>query len=142
MTEKAEKAKLLKPIDVDKIEIKRDHYFPNAYIIDLPLDTAPDHVWQDIFEHQWKSSRHLWERKLFVVGAKLRLVTTPADMQEKLDWVNEIIEHTNEGIDEYNREAEGRAAQIEEEMRKEMLEEEKTNVGIIRDLLRTKLGAL
>ena len=61
-------------IEADKIVIKKDHYFSNAYIIDRPLDSIPDHIWQDIFERQWKSSRHLWDRKLSVVGNKLRLV--------------------------------------------------------------------
>jgi len=76
MKEIAKKVKLSKPFDVDKITIKRDRYFPSAYIIDLPLDSIPDHIWQDIFERTWKASRHLWDRKLFVISDKLRLVTT------------------------------------------------------------------
>jgi hypothetical protein len=36
MKEIAKKVKLLKPFNVDKITIKKDHYFRNAYIIDFP----------------------------------------------------------------------------------------------------------
>lgn len=132
----AKKVKLLEPFDVDEIKIERDHYFPNAYIIDLPLDSTPDHAWQDIFEREWKSSRHLWDRKLFVMGHKLRLVTPPNNIKEKLDWVKQIIERTNKGIDEYNREAEARAAQIEDQLKRQTRKEEKVNIDMIREILR------
>lgn len=137
MKEVAKKVKLLKPVNVDKVRIKQDHYFPNAYVIDLPLDSTPDHVWQDIFEREWKSSRHLWDRKLFVVGRNLRLLTTAYDVKEKLDWVKEIIERTNKGIKEYNRELEARAAQKEEQLKRQ---EESANVEMIRDMLRRHFG--
>lgn len=78
-----EKANLLKPFDVDTINIRRDRYFTNAYVVDLPLDSTPDHVWRDIFERTWKSSRHLWDRKLFVMADRLRLVTPADDFGKK-----------------------------------------------------------
>jgi len=52
---------------------------------------VPDHVWQYIFERKWKSSRHLWDRKLFVIGDKLRLVTTADEFEDKLDWVGQVM---------------------------------------------------
>jgi len=137
MKEKVKKIKLLEPVDVDNITIKRDHYFPNAYIIDLPLDSTPDHVWQDIFESEWKSSRHLWDRKLFVISDKLRLITTANEIEEKLDWVKQIIEETNKGVEEYNREAEVRIAQIGEQLKRKVLEDE-VRVEEIRDVLRRR----
>ena len=102
MKEKAKKVELLKPLDVDKIIIKRDRYFSSAYLIDLPLDSMPDHVWQDIFERTWKSSRHLWDRKLFVIGDKLGLVTTANEIEDKLDWIEQVIKEPNKGSDEHN----------------------------------------
>jgi hypothetical protein len=42
MKELVKKVKLLEPVEIDKINIVKDHYFSNAYIIDLPLDPAPD----------------------------------------------------------------------------------------------------
>jgi hypothetical protein len=140
MNEIAKKVKLLEPVDVDKITIKRDHYFPNAYVIDFPLDSTPDHVWQDIFEREWKSSRHLWDRKLFVMGDKLRLLTTADEIEEKLGWVKHVMEQTNMDIDEYNREAESRATELEEQM-KRTIEEEKANVERMREVIRRRFGA-
>jgi len=137
MKEIAEKVKLLKPFDVDKITIKIDRYFPNAYVIDLPLDSMPDHVWQFIFEQKWKSSRHLWDRKVFVIGDKLRLVTTVDEFGGKLNWLEQVIKETNKAIDEYKHasliEEERR---IEKELDKQALWEEKARVEMIKTVLR------
>ena len=138
--EVVKKIKLLEPVDVDEIIIERDYYFRDAYIIDLPLDSTPDHVWQDIFERQWKSSRHLWDRKLFVVGDKLRLVTTANDIEDKLDWIKQIIEQTNMGIEEYRQESEARKTQVEEEIKRQTPEAEKVVVEMIRSTLRKRFG--
>jgi hypothetical protein len=141
MKELVKKVKLLEPIDIERIVISRDHYFPNAYIIDLPLDSTPDHVWQDIFEWEWKSSRQLWDRKLFVVGDKLRLVTTVNNIEEKIDWVREVIDRTNISIDEYHKDMEARASQIEEQLKKQVVEEE-AKIEKIRDTLRRRFTAI
>ena len=128
------KVALLKPFDINKINIKRDRYFSNAYIIDLPLDSMPDHVWQSIFEQKWKSSRHLWDRKLFVIGDKLRLVTSPDNFEEKLEWIEQVIEATNKAIDEYN-------AAIEEEKSiksSKAIWEEKAQIEALKKILRQR----
>lgn len=137
MKEEIKEVKLLKPFDVDKIIIKRDGYFTNAYIIDLPLDSMPDHVWQDIFDRTWKSSRHLWDRKLFVLSDKLRLVTSVDEFEDKLNWIEQVIKETNKAINEYNRGAqEEEKARIEEEIEKQKLWEEKASIEMIRNNLR------
>jgi len=139
--EKIKEVKLLKPFDVDKITIKRDSYFPNAYIIDIPLDSMPDHVWQDIFERTWKSSRHLWDRKLFVLSDKLRLVTSVDEFEDKLNWIEQVVKETNKAIDEYNRAAqEGEKARIKEEIEKQTLWEAKASVEMMRDSLRKRFA--
>ena len=141
MEEKIKEVKLLKPFDVDKITIKRDSYFPNAYIIDLPLDSIPDHVWQDIFEQTWKSSRHLWDRKLFVIGDRLRLVTSADEFEDKLNWIEQVVTETNKRIDEYNRMAqEEKKVRMIEEVRKQRLLEEKASVEVMRDNLRKRFA--
>ena len=141
MKEKIKEVKLLKPFDVDKITIKRDSYFPNAYIIDLPLDSMPDHVWQDIFEQTWKSSRHLWDRKIFVLGDKLRLVTSVDEFEDKLNWIEQVVTETNKRIDEYNRMAqEEKKVRMIEEVRKQRLLEEKASVEVMRDNLRKRFA--
>jgi len=142
MKEVAKKVNLLSSFDAEAVAIGRDRYFRKAYVIDLPLGAVPDHVWLDIFDREWRSSRHLWDRKLFVIGDKLRLVTTLSDIEDKLDWVKQIVEETNKEIDEYNREETAREAQIEEGKRKEALEEEKLGIGTIRNTLRKRFGAI
>jgi len=142
MKEVAKKVKFLDRIDVDRIKIERDRYFSNAYVIDLPLDSLPDHVWQDIFEREWKSSRHLWDRKLYVIGDKLRLVTSPDNVEEKLDWVKEVIERTNNGIDRYNLEEEAHEAETAQRIRDKMLDKEKAIIEIIREAMRKRFGVL
>jgi hypothetical protein len=135
--ETASKVRLKRDINAATIPIRRDDYFPNAYIIDLPLDSVPNHAWQDILDREWKSSLRLWDRKLFVVGDKLRLVTTIDDIKSKLDWVKQVIEDTNRGIDEYNEETEAREAKEEEDRH---TSEERLNIDTIRDNLRKTLG--
>lgn len=135
MKEIARKVKFLNPVNVDKIAVERDYYFPNAFIIDLPLDAPPDHAWQDIFEREWKMSRRLWERKIFVVGDKLRLVTTKNEIENKLDWIKKVVEQTNKEIDGYNQ-----TFRVEKELSKQIPEEEvKECIERIRETLKEVL---
>jgi hypothetical protein len=137
MKELVKKVKFQESINAGKIHVTRDHYFANAYVIDIPLDSTPDHAWQDIFEREWKSSRRLWERKLFIMGDKLRLITTPNELEEKLTWIKQLIDQTNREIDEYNK-----MAPAEKQLKKQMaVPEEKVIVETVRDVLRKKLGA-
>jgi hypothetical protein len=136
MRELSKKVKLLEPVDADKINITRDHYFKGAYVIDLPLDRSPDHVWQDIFDREWRASRRLWDRKLFIISDKLRLITTPDELEEKIDWTKQIIQQTNEEIDEYNR-----TTPVEKQLQKPItLAEEKATIETVRDVLKSKLS--
>ena len=73
MVKLAKKVNLMKSIDVDKIPIERDSFIPNAYTVELPLDSQPDYVWRTLFEQEWKLSLHLWERKVSIIGNKLLL---------------------------------------------------------------------
>ena len=59
MREVARKVRLSESIDADTVAISKDQYFANAFVVDLPLEAVPDHVWQDVFEREWKSGRHL-----------------------------------------------------------------------------------
>jgi hypothetical protein len=83
----------------------------------------------------------LWDRKLFVVGDKLRLVTMEHEIEDKIDWVKHVLERTNAGIEEYNKEADVRDVQIEEEARKQA-EEEQAKAETIRNSIRRRFGAM
>jgi len=128
-------------INADSVVISKDRYFADAYVIDLPLDSVPNHVWQEIFEREWKSSRHLWDRKLYVMGDNLRLVTTKDNIEDKLDWVKQVIDRTNRFVDEYSRQDEARE-KLEEGIRSSSVEEEQMSVDTIRNSLRRTFGSL
>jgi len=123
----------MKFIDVDKIPIRRDSFLTNAYVIELRLDSQPDYVWQTIFEQEWKSSLHLWERKIVIVGDKLLLITTPNEIEEKVDWLKRVIESTNMGVERFNQ----TQKIIEEAEATELL---RKHENIIRGALRVKLA--
>jgi hypothetical protein len=140
MKELVKKVKILEPVDAGTVSINRDHYFRNAFAIDLPLDSTPDHVWQDFFEREWRSSRHLWDRKIFVIGDRLRLVTSETDLEDKLDWVKQIVVQTNSRIDEYQKETEMRTVQLDEQANRQAEWTERASVDTVRDLVRKHLG--
>lgn len=123
----------LASINVDKIPIRQDVFFSGAYVIELPLESQPDYVWQTIFEQEWKSSLQLWERKVVVLGDKLMLVTTPTEIDEKIDWLKKIIESTNMRVDKFNQ----TQLTMEAAERAEAL---RTHENIIRDSLRTRFA--
>ena len=129
------KVNLMKSIDVDKIPIRRDILLPSAYVIELPLDSHPDYVWQTFFEQEWKSSLHLWERKVVVVGDKLLLITTPTEIGEKIDWLKKMIDLTNLRVEKFVQTMEI----IETAEAVELL---RRHENIIRDALRTKLAVV
>lgn len=142
MKDAVKEVDLLQPIDPDKIDISRDHYFPNAYIIDFTLASIPDHVWLDLFEREWKSSRQLWDRKVFIMGNKLRLVTTAYDVEDKLDWVKQVLTNTNRSVARYNRETASRPVLPRGRIRRPSLkeDEERASIEMIRETLRKRFG--
>ena len=132
MNRLSKKVNLMKSIDVNKIPIRRDILITGAYVIELPLDTQPDYVWQTFFEQEWKSSLHLWERKVVIVGKKLLLITTPNEIGKKIDWLKSVIESTNMRVEKFIQTQEI----IEEAKEVELLGKHE---NVIRDELRTKL---
>jgi len=129
------KVNLREPIDVDKIRIGRDIFLTNAFVIEFPLDSQPDYVWQTFFEQEWKSSLHLWERKAVIVSDKLLLITSPTEIEEKIDWLKRMIESTNMRVERFNQ-----TQQILEEAKE--AEELRKHENIIRGALRAKLALI
>lgn len=133
MGRSSKKVNLAESIEVDKISIRKDSFSRNAYVIELPLDSQPDYVWQVIFEREWKLSLDLWERKVVIVGDKLLLITTPTEIEEKIDWLKNVIESTNMHVERFNQ----TQRIIKEAEKAEAL---RKHENIIRDVLRTKLS--
>jgi|Deesub1362A_J573_1020465.scaffolds.fasta_scaffold03274_2 hypothetical protein len=129
MKEVVKKVSLVEPIDVETIRVKRYPLFKDAYVIDLPLTEEPNYIWRIFFEQEVKSSLHLWERKIVIVGRTLKLITTPTRIREKIEWLKKVIEKTNSRIDEYNkaleeaRKAEEAIKRVDEEAMKRIRDE-------------------
>jgi hypothetical protein len=103
LVELTEKVGIKHPIDPQNVTIYKDPFYPDAYIIALPLDSDPSYVWLTLFEQELWSSLDFWDRKIVVVGREIKLVTTRERVGEKLGWLEERVNATNRRVDEYNR---------------------------------------
>lgn len=111
--ELVKKVNIKHPIDARSVVIQRDPIYPNAYIITLPLDPDPSYVWQTFFELESRTSLDFWERKVVIIGKELKLVTTPNNIEEKLNWLEGLVTATNRRVEEYNK-----SKKIEKEVEK------------------------
>jgi len=105
LAELSEKVNIKHPIDPQNVTIYKDPFYPDAYIIGLPLDSDPSYVWQRLFEQELWSSLDFWDRKVVIVGRELKLVTTRERVGEKLGWLEELVTATNRRVEEYNKKA-------------------------------------
>ena len=103
LVELARKVNIKHPIDPRNVTIYEDPFYPNAYIIALPLDSDPSYVWLTLFEQELWSSLDFWDRKIVIVGREIRLVSTRDRVGDKLGWLQERINGTNRKVDEYNK---------------------------------------
>lgn len=115
----AAKVSIKHPIDPSSITIYKDPFYPDAYIIALPLNSDPSYVWVTLFEQELWSSLDFWDRKVVVVGKEIKLVTTRERVGEKLGWLEERVNATNRRVDEYNR-----RIKVEEQAKETPLDEE------------------
>ena len=102
MVELVKKVNVKHPIDARSVAIHKDPIHKNAYIITLPLDSDPSYVWQTYFEQELRSSLDFWERKVLIMGNELKLVTLPNDIEEKLNWLEKLVDAANDRVEEYN----------------------------------------
>ncbi|MEM3704093.1 MAG: hypothetical protein QXX79_06750 [Candidatus Bathyarchaeia archaeon] len=63
------------------------------------------------------------------------------NFEEKIDWVKEVINRTNMGIDEYNKDMEARASQIEEQVKKQIIDEE-ARIEKVKDIIRKRFAIM
>lgn len=116
--------KVLAPFDANGIWVSQDPCFPEAYVVDLPLDSIPDQDWRDAFQVKWKSSMDFWDRKLSLVDDRVRLVATADGFVDKLTWLEKIIAETNEAINERDRAIKNEKEMLQDAMTKELLMKE------------------
>jgi len=122
-----------RPIDVDNIVIEKDPFHTQAYIVDFPLDSEPCYIWQTLFDLELRSSLDFWDRKVMIVGKKLKLVTIPNDIKGKVDWIKRTMDATNKRVENYNQNQ--KEIHIAEEEKKKDIE----TIKVIRDAMKAKL---
>jgi hypothetical protein len=102
MNQQIDKVNIENVPDPSGIKLEKDPFRPGAYVITLPLDSDPSYVWQALFQQVLWWSLDLWDLKVLIVGRELKLITTPAQLAKKLDWVEKLVTATNAKVDEYN----------------------------------------
>ena len=102
MVELIKKVNIKHPIDVHSIVIQRDPIYPDAYVITLPLDSDPSYIWRAFFQEKVVAGLDFWERKVLIMGNELKLVTTPNNMEGKLNWIETLVVAANKRVEEYN----------------------------------------
>lgn len=98
-----ERVNIKHPTDPNSIDIQKDPFHPTAFIISLSLDSEPSYVWQTFFEQELWSSLDFWDRKVVIVGKSLKLVTTKDRVDEKLRWLEGLVDAANRRADQYNK---------------------------------------
>lgn len=104
MTKFSKKVNIKEPIDPERLTIEKDDSFPLAYAFELPLESTPDDIWESVFKDEWKTSFYVLKREVTIEGAKLRVITTPDEIKEKIEWVKDLVDLTNERVGKYNKE--------------------------------------
>lgn len=136
MVELSEKVNIKHPIGPQSITIYKDPFYPDAYIIGLPLDSDPSYVWQRLFEQEVWSSLDFWDRKVVIVGRELKLVTTRERVGEKLGWLEELVVATNRRVEEHNK----KVTAVKEAADQKLVDEEAIRKELSRWLLRRVSG--
>ena len=132
--------KFLKPFDASKISINEHPSFSDVYVVELPLDAAPDENWRDTFEQKWRSSRDLWDRKICLINDKIKLLSTVDYFDEKLDWIERVIDDTNKTVEEYNRLVEKESELIKGETAKQLLQAQGNRSSLIMNAVLKKFA--
>jgi len=136
----AKSVRIATPFDTSRICVSQNPTFPDAYMVDLPLDSVPDQEWRDAFDLKWKSSRDLWDRKLWLIDDKVRLVTTADGFVEKLEWVEKTIDGTNNAIKEQCHIIEKEREMIREATAKQALQTDMRGSEMIVETLRRRFS--
>jgi hypothetical protein len=124
----------LKIADIEQIHIDKDYSFPDAYVMELPLDPIPDEVWHGLFRNEYNNDPYTLTRKIEVMRNSLRVITTLEECDKHLEWVRQLVDRTNNRVDEWNK---ARKQGQEAEMAKR--EQEKETIKKIRQKLLNKL---
>jgi hypothetical protein len=90
-------------IGVDADTLEKDETFPEAYAFYIELSDEPDNVWRSYLA-KWNNALNAMQRKIDVVGDRLRLVFVYGDNIQNYDkYVAQLVKWVNERVMEYNK---------------------------------------
>jgi len=85
--------------------LEKDETFPEAYAFYIKLSHEPDNVWRSYLA-KWNNALDVMQRKVEVVGNRLRLVFVYGDnIQGYAEYAAQLVKMVNERIMEYNKKA-------------------------------------
>ena len=94
----------IKSVDTDLVE--KDDSFPEALAFYVYLSEVPESVWREFFSSEYEQSWFNLKREVTVSGDRIRIVTSPGEEQQHIDFIKQVVERTNRQVDEYNGELE------------------------------------
>lgn len=90
-------------IGVDADTLEKDETFPEAYAFYIKLSDKPDNIWQSYLA-KWNRALNAMQRKIDVVGDRLRLVFIYGDnIQNYAKYAAQLVKMVNERVMEHNK---------------------------------------
>jgi len=95
--------KSIEIVSVEAEALEKDESFPEAYAFYIKLSGEPDTVWRSYLA-KWNNTLNIMQRKIDVVGDRLRLVFVHGDkIQNHVEYAARLIKWANEMVIEYNK---------------------------------------
>jgi len=97
------KSQPIEIIGVDAATLEKDETFPEAYAFYVKLSDEPDNVWRGYLA-KWNKALNAMQRKIDVVGDRLRLVFVYGDNIQNYDkYTAELVKWVNKRVMDYNK---------------------------------------
>ena len=98
------KVAIINIVEIDTETVEKHYSLPEAYAFYIKLSGKPERHWINIFDFEWKRSRHLTKREISVVGSKLRLISRVDDnIQNHVAFAKDLVKKTNKRVEEDNQ---------------------------------------
>lgn len=105
-------------VSIDSENIERDRGDLRAFY--ATLDRVPSSVWANYFDEQWASLFFNMRYTADIVGRKIRVVFAPDYAKKTVAFLKQVIERTNNMIDEHNLRADSDAKRTNIEERRQL----------------------
>jgi hypothetical protein len=110
-------------VEIDAKTVEKHYSLPETYAFYIKLSGKPERQWINIFNFEWRKSRHPTKKEISVVGDRLRLTSGVDDnIQNHVAFARSLMNKTNKRVEEDNRRIEqmyGRIRGGREEVEKE-----------------------